>query len=70
MISHWERDKTHISHTDRLLLLAFIRIFHQHGVMLNATEANNFLLIGKYSPLEERECEQLFGHDKGVWHDE
>lgn len=65
MISHWERDKIQISHTDRQLLLALIRIFQQHGVIQDQAEANNFLITGKYSPLDEKESNQLFSDDQG-----
>lgn len=57
-ISNWERDHTTISHTDRPLLIAIIRILHRFGGIRNRSDADKLLFTGGYRQLSEEEIEQ------------
>lgn len=54
-ISNWENGKTRLSHDDRDLLMALIVTFRQHSSLYTIAEANRFLTLGGYFPLNEDE---------------
>lgn len=54
-LSHWERSKRAISHQDRDLLLAIVKVLFNTGGINNLSEANELFESGNYAPLSEEE---------------
>lgn len=67
-LENWEKGRTHIHKDDRRTLVAIIKVLHQfageQGVK-TAEQANQLLETGRYSALNKKEHEEIFG--EGAW---
>lgn len=59
-ISDWERGESKINAEDRNVLLALIKVLHQCRGLKTLVEANHFLELGNYRPLDANEAGQIF----------
>ncbi|MEM8862766.1 MAG: hypothetical protein AAGD96_31025, partial [Chloroflexota bacterium] len=66
LVSSWENGRRSISVERRDLLLAIIIVFAQCGGLNETEEANNFLQLGKYAPLDKEETDQV-PHSSFQW---
>ena len=58
-VSNWEWGKEIIDHTNRKLLVGFIKVLYENGGIDNIEEANCWLEGGKYSKLTDVEIAQI-----------
>lgn len=63
-ISDWERNKSKIAVSDRLVLASLIKILKRHGGIKSPAEANLLLEVGNYRALNESELNEVF--PKGI----
>ena len=59
-ISDWERGESKINAEDRNVLLALIKVLHQCRGLKTLVEANHFLELGNYRPLDANEAGKIF----------
>ena len=59
-VSDWERGKTKIHADDRPVLIALIKVLHDHGGIRTIEEANQLLQAGNYRNLDPGETEKIF----------
>jgi hypothetical protein len=60
-VSDWERGKSRIHADDRTVLVALIKVFHDHGGLRTVDEANQLLKAGNFRNLDPEETEKIFG---------
>lgn len=58
-ISDWERSKGQIHKDNRYLLTCLLRVLHQSGGLGSLEEANQWLLVGNYRPLDTNEVQKI-----------
>ena len=59
-VSDWERNKSKINASDRLVLISLIKILKRHGGIKTLAEANTLLEVGNYRALNVSEKERVF----------
>lgn len=58
-VSNWENGRSHINKDDRLILIAILKIFNQYGIIKTINDCNDFLQLGNYRRLNEKEIVNL-----------
>ncbi len=61
-VSEWERGRSRISHTQRPVLVALIRVLYLAGGLTDRAAADAFLAAGDYRPLDEAERRRITPH--------
>lgn len=59
-VSDWERGKSRIHADDRPLLMAVIKVLHDHGGIRTVEEANQLLKAGNFRNLDPEEIGKIF----------